>query len=191
MVMRRAPELALPGRSNASGRLGVTLFELLIVIVMIGILSAIAMTRLDWKKYQADAAGRGVMAELASAQRLALSLGSNVVVTLPDSGRMQILEDANDDGAASTGERVRTVPLDNFFSFGQGSATAVGSPDDGTALTTITFHRDGSADRSGTFYVHGPNEAASCVHCRAISISRATGRVVWYTYATGSWKRAN
>jgi type II secretory pathway pseudopilin PulG len=169
----------------------VTLLELMIAIVMIGILCAIGLTRLDWKRYQADSAGRGVMAELATAQRLALSLQSNMVITLPDSSRMQILEDKNNDGASSSGERVRTVPIENFFHFGTGGAPALTAPDDGTAITSITFHRDGSADHGGTFYLQGPGYDPTCKHCRAVAVSRATGRVVWYTYATGSWKRAN
>jgi type II secretory pathway pseudopilin PulG len=169
----------------------VTLVEMLVVFVMIGILSAMALTRLDWKRYQADSAGRGVMGELATAQRLALSLQSNMVITLPDTGRMRIVEDLNNDGVASSGERVRTVPIENFFYFGTGGAPAIPAPDDGTSITSTTFHRDGSADRSGTFYLRGPGYDPACKHCRAVAVARATGRVVWYTYASGSWKRAN
>lgn len=168
-----------------------TLLELMIVIAMIGILSAIAITRLDWHRYQADASARGVMAELATAQRLALSLQSNIVVTFPDSGRMQILEDANNDGVAEGSERLRTVPLDNNFYFGKATAPDVPSPETPTQFTTLTFHRDGSADKSGTLYMHGPGYDPNCAHCRAIAITRATGRVVWYSYGTGAWKRAN
>jgi prepilin-type N-terminal cleavage/methylation domain-containing protein len=184
--------VSLPSRRiPARGALGVTLLEMLLVIVMIGILSAIAMTRLDWTRYRADAAGRGVMAEVATAQRLALSLQSNIVITFPDTTKMMILEDANNDGVAGGGERVRYVTLDNNFSFGQASAPNVPSPEDPTALSTLTFHRDGSGNRSGTFYIHGPGADSSCAHCRAVSVTRATGRVVWYSYATGTWKRAN
>jgi type II secretory pathway pseudopilin PulG len=169
-----------------------TIFELLIVISMIGILSAIALTRLDWKRYQADSAARGAMGEMAYAERLALSLQSNVVVSFPDSGRMQILEDANNNGAADGTERVRTIPLDNLFAFGRGGAPDVPAPEDPTTISTpLTFHRDGSADRGGTIYLHGPGYDPTCKHCRAISVSRATGRVVWYSYASGAWKRAN
>ena len=178
-------------RPTATGTLGVTLLELMIVIVMIGILSAIAMSKLDWKRYQADAAGRGAMAELATTQRLALSLQSNMVITFPDSTRMKITEDANNDGSAGSGERVRYVVLDNNFYFGKANATDVPSPEDPATFTKITFHRDGSADKSATLYLHGPGSDPYCKHCRAVSINRATGRVVWYTYATGSWKRGN
>lgn len=191
MVTRRPPDPRLPEPSVAPGTRGMTLLELLIVISMIGILSAIAITRLDWRRYQADAAARGMMAELATAQRLALSLQSNMVVTFPDSLRMRILEDANNDGVAGGSERVRTVPLDNNFSFGKGSAPDIPAPDIPTQFTTLTFHRDGSADKSGTLYLQGPGYDPNCAHCRAISVTRATGRVVWYSYGSGAWKRAN
>ena len=39
--------------------------------------------------------------------------------------------------------------------------------------------------------MHGPGDDTNCKHCRAVSITRATGRIVWYSYGSGSWKRAN
>src|ERR1019366_1554952 len=129
MVMRI---VLIPRHSRglqALGMLGVTLLELLVVITMIGILSAVAMSRLDWRRYQVDAGARGVMAELATAQRLALSLQSNMVITFPDTSRMKIVEDANNDGLASAGERVRYVVLDNHVAFGKATAPNVPSPD--------------------------------------------------------------
>ena len=178
-------------RPPGEGTLGVTLLELMVVLVMIGILAAVAMSRLDWRRYQADAAGRGTMAELASAQRLALSLQSNIRISFPDTTRMMIIEDANNDGAASSGERVRYVVLDNNFYFGQASAPSLPSPETGSAINSVTFHRDGSADKSGTIYLHGPGADPDCKRCRAVAINRATGRVVWYNYGTGTWKRGN
>jgi len=192
MTLSQRPPRPPSSRPGTPGTAGVTLFEMLIVIAMIGILSAIALTHLDWKQFQADSAARGVMAELATAQRLAVSLQNDMIVTFPDSATMQIVEDANNDGSASGGERVRHVPLDNRFAFGKVGAPDIPSPDDPTEITSsVTFHRDGSADQSGTIYVHGPLEQSDCKHCRAISISRATGRVVWYSYGSGTWKRAN
>ena len=170
---------------------GVTLIELLIVIVLIGILSGIAASRLDWTKYRADAVSRGVMADLSLAQRRAVSLQENVRIIIPDSARLQVHEDANDDNAIESGERVVTYPLDHDFIFAQGSAPDLSLADDPTALTALTFRRDGSANRSGTFYISGPGYDPTCKHCRAVAVSRATGRVTWYSYATGAWQQAN
>jgi type II secretory pathway pseudopilin PulG len=186
-----APVSRRSGGFTPAGTLGVTLFELLIVITMIGILSAIAMSRLDYTRYRADAAARGAMAELSTAQRLALSLQANMVITFPDTTRMMILEDDNNDGVAENGERVRYVTLDNNFYFGKANAPNIPAPDNPATITGLTFHRDGSADVSGTLYLHGPGSDPNCKHCRAVSVSRATGRVVWYSYGSGAWTRAN
>jgi hypothetical protein len=128
---------------------------------------------------------------MGGAQRLAVSLQENVRVTVLDSSRVQIHEDADDDGAVGSGERVRMIQLADGFSIGQGSAPDVPSPSDATVLTAIIFRRDGTSNRSGTFYLQGPGADAGCHHCRAISVSRATGRLVSYSYATGTWNRAN
>jgi Tfp pilus assembly protein FimT len=169
----------------------VTLFELLIVLVMIGILVGIAASRLDWGRYRADGVSRGVLAELSGAQRLAVSLQENVVISLPDSARMQVHEDRDNDGSVGGDERVRMIVLDHMYKFGRASIPDTPAPSDPTALTTLTFRRDGSANRSGTFYLSGPEADPSCRHCRAIAINRATGRAVIYSYATGAWKRMN
>lgn len=180
------PTVAPPG-----ARRGVTLLEMMIVLVMVGILSSIAASRLDWTKYRADSVARGVLAELANAQRLAVSLQANVRVTIPDNTRMQIHEDLDDDGGVDSGERVRNIPLDNAFTYSKGTAGDTPTPADPTALTTLVFRRDGSANRSGTFYLAGPGSDPACKHCRAIAVTRTTGRVVLYSYATGAWVRAN
>ncbi len=194
MVIRLA---SVPFRSRQSrghldqGARGVTMFELMLVITIVGILSGIALTRLDWTRYRADAAGRSIMAELASAQRLGLSLQANIVITFPDSTRMMVLEDINNSGTPTAGERVRYVTLNDNFAFGRANAPDVPNPDAAAMLTSLVFHRDGSSDASGTVYLHGPGYDPACRRCRAISVTRATGRVVWYTFASGAWTRAN
>ena len=120
MPTTKVPTRSCPTRGRfGPGTLGVTMFELMIVVTMVGILTGIALTRLDWTRYRADAAGRSIMAELASAQRLALSLQANIVVTFPDSTRMMVLEDINNSGTPSAGERVHYVTLNDNFAFGR------------------------------------------------------------------------
>ncbi|MEP6590357.1 MAG: type II secretion system protein [Gemmatimonadota bacterium] len=191
---RLAPSATALPASNAPrrvGRAGMTLIEVMIALVLVGILSGIAASRLDWGKYRADSVGRGVLTDLANAQRLAVSLQSNVRVSIPDPARLQILEDADDNGVADPAERVRSLPLDDRYTFAKGTAIDTPAPADPTALTLLTFRRDGSANRSGTFYIAGPGDDPTCHHCRAVAVTRATGRVVLYSYATGAWKRAN
>ncbi|MDZ4258542.1 MAG: type II secretion system protein [Gemmatimonadales bacterium] len=172
-------------------RLGVTLIEMLMVVVVIGILSGMAASRLDWVRYRADSISRGVMAELSQAHRLSVSLQINVRVTAVGGTRLTIHEDANNDGTINNGERVMTHVLDHGFRLLQGTAPAVPVPDDPTELTALVFHRDGSASRGGTFYIASPATDPTCRYCRAVSVSRGTGRVVWYTLATGTWRRGN
>lgn len=178
-------------RPPPPSRAGITLLEMLIALVMVGILSGIAASRLDWTRYRADSSARGVMTELANAQRLAVSLQANVRVTIPTPDRMLVHEDIDNNGAVGSTERVRSLPLDNHFVFAKSTAGDTPSPSDPTELTVLTFRRDGSANRSGTFYVSGPGTDTGCRHCRAVVVTRATGRVVLYSNASGGWKRAN
>ncbi len=168
-----------------------TLFELLIVVIMIGILVGICASRLDWGRYRADGVSRTVLAELSAGQRLAVSLQENVIVTMPDSNRLQFHEDRNNDGVIDSDERVRMLVLDDRYKFGRGSMPDTPAPADPTALTTLTFRRDGSANPARHLLLSGPEADPTCRHCRAVTLSRATGRTVIYSYATGTWKRGN
>src|SRR5688572_3853063 len=87
-------------------RSGITLTEMLIVVTMIGILAAITGSRLDWTRYRADSAARGLSAQLTAAQRTAVSLQNDVRVSVPSSDRIRIHEDANNNGVEDSGERI-------------------------------------------------------------------------------------
>ncbi len=168
-------------------RAGMTLVELLIVVIIIGILSGITASRLDWGRYRADSVSRGVVAELVVAQRLAVTLQANVRVTV-ETSRLVIHEDANNDNLVNNDERVRSAPLEYDYTFDKSTAADLPSPAEPGVITSVVFRRDGSASRSGTVYLSGPGSDDACRHCRAVSITRATGRVTWYSYATGTWR---
>lgn len=170
---------------------GLSLIEMLVVIVLIGILAGIAASKLDWVRYRADSISRGVLSDLAQAQRTAVSLQMDVRVTALTNDRLQIHEDANNNGAIDGAERVLFSVLDHGFQLAQGGMPGVPAPADPGELTSVVFRRDGTASRGGTFYVASPLPDSPCKYCRAASVARATGRVVWYSYSSGAWVRGN
>jgi Tfp pilus assembly protein FimT len=181
----------MPPPTRTAPRQGLTVVEMLLVIVTIGILAGMALSRLDYTRYRADSESRGVMAALAAAQRSAVLLQNDVRISEPDSLRLQVHEDTDNDGVIDDGERVTYHTLDHSFAFARRTAPDVTSPADPTTITSLVFHRDGSASRGGTFYLAGPGYDPDCKDCRAVSLTRSTGRPVWYSYATGTWQRAN
>ena len=164
---------------------------MLIVVTMIGILAAITGSRLDWTRYRADSTVRGVMAQLSAAQRTAVSLQNDVRVSVSASNRIRIHEDVNNNGTEDGTERITHLVLDDGFAIGQGAMADLPSPADATELTTFVFRRDGTSSRGGSLYLSSPRDDAACKWCRAVTISRATGRVVSYSHARGAWVRSN
>lgn len=172
-------------------RRGITLIEMLVVIVLIGILAAITASRLDWGRYRADSWGRTLMAELAQAQRTAVSLQTDVRVTVTSPTRLRVHEDANNNGGIDGSERVSWLAIEDGFTLGRGGMSALPAPAAGTELTAVVFRRDGTANTSGAIYLRGPARDTNCRYCRAVEVSRATGRVVLFSYGTGTWVRGN
>ena len=182
-----------PARRPFLGRppAGITLIELLVVIVMIGILSGIAGSRLDWQSYRTDATAREVLTEVSKAQRLAVTLQANVRFVVASAGTIQIHEDVDNNGAVGIAERVRTVVIDAGARLTKGSTPDVPGPSDPTEVTLIVFRRDGSASRGGTLYLTSAIADATCKRCRAVSVVRATGRATLFSRSNGSWRRIN
>jgi prepilin-type N-terminal cleavage/methylation domain-containing protein len=176
--------------AHLTDRRGFSLVEMLLVVVILGILTGITVARLDWTRYRADSVSRGVMTQLAQAHRLAVSLQMDVRVTA-EPGRLVIHEDADNNGVVSGSERVVVEALEHGFQFARNGAGAIPAPDDPTELSTLVFRRDGSASRGGTFYLASGLTDGDCSYCRAVAVSRATGRTVWYTLAGGAWRRGN
>lgn len=176
-------------KPRSGRRRGVSLLEMLVILGSVGILSLIAAARFDYTASRADSAARQVLIDLSDAHRLAVSIQSNVRVTISDRSRMLIHEDIDRNGSVGSAERVRSAPLDHAFTFSRGTAADTPSPADPTALTSLVFRRDGSANRGGTIYLSDPDDDLKCRHCRAVVVTQATGRVMLYSYATGSWQR--
>lgn len=181
-------------RPNAprTRRAGITLMEMLVVLVIVGILAGITASRLDWARYRADSVARGLLADLSQAQRTAISLQADVRVTLLSPSRLRIHEDADNNGTIDTGERVLFTVPDHGYTIEQGTMPMLPAPAAGTAITTtVVFRRDGTASSSGTFYLRSPQADPTCRYCRAVEVTRATGRVNYFSLATQTWVRGS
>jgi len=179
-------------RSLRRDRRGYSLGELLWVIVILSILTALALPRLDWMKYRVNSEIRNVSLQLAYAQRLAVSLQHNVQVTIDHGNRRLIVdEDSNNDGVYASSERRRVVQLDDGINFEKNGVTNLPAPAPTNELTRVIYRRDGSADQTGVVFLNsnrgvnlGNNKDA-----RALEIIRATGRGMRYKYVGSSWIR--
>lgn len=165
--------------------------ELLVVVSVIGIIAGIALPRVNFAQYRANAAGGLVRGTLQQAQRLAIVRQFDVVVALdPAAGRLRVLGDANNDGAVGTGERVSTRMLEEGARFAVPPAGLSGTPAPAVAggnlrpldgLESITFHRNGSASSDLEVYVAMP-AGRGPVEARAVRVLQATGRAELFRY---------
>ena len=184
-----------------SPRAGFTLIEVLVSIAIVSILVAIVVPRIDLDRYKVQAATRSVTSTLTYAQRLAVSLQHDVRVSFDSANnRLRIHEDADNNGIMDPGERVTYTPLDNGVTFGLGAtpaftfgAATFNLTRTEAGLPCVIFRRDGSASEYGGFYLNGVKAVAQgdMTKTRAGEIIRSSGRVVWYSYATGAWLQGN
>jgi len=175
---------------------GFTLVEVVFVMAILLILTSFIAPMFSLARWRADNAVQILATSLGSAQRLAVLRQHDVIVHFDTDARaLRVHRDADNDGSVLAGEDVRQVDLPEHVGFGQGGAPdipdALGDFDliEGVASPGVTFHRSGSASRSGVLYLspdRGGNEDPTSV--RAITIERATGVVRCFSYRTGSWE---
>ncbi len=180
---------------------GFTIIELVVVMILIGLIAAMSVPRINMSGYKADATARAVRGALQVAQRNAITRQSNVVVSFDTTNkRLRAFEDANDNGAADAGERVTYIPLEEGSRFslppmGRLDGTAATGPVVGTALrtidglTSIILRRDGSASSDVEVYVTVRREVNT--EYRAVVLVPSTGSADLYRYTGTAWKRLN
>ncbi len=193
------PSPALPFRGQ--GAAGFSLLELLIVIIIIGIVTTMAIPTLEPDVYRINSAVRGLNAALMYSERQAISLQHDIRVSIDTAGRrLRIHEDVNNDGVMQNNERVTYTTLDSSIVFSRGAAPAMpfgAAPVNFTrvqgGLPCIVFRRDGTASENGGFYIVPVKSLVRSIakNVRAGEIIRSTGRVAWWSYSNGTWVRGN
>jgi Tfp pilus assembly protein FimT len=193
------------GHSIATGELfrasaGFTLIEVLTILVLLGIITALAAPRIDFQRFQIAGAMQSVGSTLMVAQRGAVQEHHNVVVAFDVAGsRLRIHSDTNNDLVIGEGEYVRYEPLGEYVRFGRGGAVpffAVDQPvtfsllQDG--LPAVVFYRNGAASEEGGFYLTSTralNQSGFGRDTRALRIGRSTGRPTWFRHVPPLWKQ--
>jgi prepilin-type N-terminal cleavage/methylation domain-containing protein len=187
--------------ASRSGRAGFTLIEAVMVITIIGIVAGMAIPKAGYSTYLASSGARVLATTLAYAQRQAISQQSDIRVAFDvATNQIRIHEDRNDDNVIDQGERVGFTSLPEGVAFGRGAAAArpmgaatVSFTRMQGVLPVLVFRRDGTASENGVVYlstIAGLSTGRS-TDTRAVEVTRATGRVSWFTYGTGSWKDGN
>ena len=191
-----------PGASrSARAESGFSLIEVLIVLVLIGLATVMAVPRIDLDFYRIDAGMHAVGSQLLTAQRLAVKRQHNVVVAFDTAAhRIRVHQDADNDGLIDAGETSGYTALGDGVVFGcSGAPTApllgvsrvisfVGRQ---YGMPAVTFRRSGSASEEGGFVLTSRRAAAEGGKphsSRGVRVERSTGRITWYRYA-GAWKR--
>jgi prepilin-type N-terminal cleavage/methylation domain-containing protein len=181
---------------------GFTLVELLIVITMIGIMTGMALWRVDIARYQVNGDIQAIGTTLIASQREAIAKQHNVIVMFDTAGnRVRIVWDANNNGAFDAGEHSRVVDLGERVQFGLGTAPAMAfgnsaidftQTESTTSLPEVTFYRNGSASEAGGAYLTSRRSIGDPKYVsdnRAMRIERATGRAEWWHYDGTTWVR--
>jgi prepilin-type N-terminal cleavage/methylation domain-containing protein len=185
--------------ARRDGSRGFTVIELLVVLVMVGVIAVMAVPRIHYERYRADAAMRGVRSSLLGAQRSAIMRQTNVVVGFDEALRLLvILEDTNNNCTADPGERLTTRPLEEGTRFAP-PPSPFGAPVAGAVsgsrlcvmrgLPAIQFLRDGAASTDLDAYL--TSGRGGTTDFRLVRVTPATGRSDTYRFDGSTWRRFN
>lgn len=181
-------------------RPGFTIVELLIVLAVVGVMTALAMPSLGSGKTRAESGVQVVVSSLLQAQRMAVTSQRNTVVAFDSArGLIRIHQDLDNDGRIESGERQLLVELGEDLVFGVGPASPrsgetgpVTFDGEQDGLPAVTFMRNGGMTQAGAVYVttaESVDRPERAGDARLITVERATGRTSWFRYENGQWVR--
>ena len=189
---------ARPGGERRARR-GFTLLELVIVLIMVALIAGMAVPRLNYEKFRAEAAMRTVRTIVQGAQRNAIMRQTNVVVGFNvATGEMQIIEDADNDCVYDSGERITRRSLEEGAKFhipatpyGGSVSSAVSGPTMCTinGLPAIQFLRDGATSTELDIYLTSSRGIPT--DYRLVRVTQASGRTESFRFDGSGWKRTN
>jgi prepilin-type N-terminal cleavage/methylation domain-containing protein len=183
---------------------GFTVMEMLIVVTLVAIVTAMVMPKVNYTAYRVDVGARSIRVALQRAQAYAVSSQHNMLVAVDaPNGKLYVVEDVNNNLAADPGERVTSVPLQDGVVFAEPSTTWAGAPAPtgaitGSALTPITvngtslpgfvFRCDGAASTEVQIYISSLRGLIT--DSRGVNVTQATGRADWYKDVGATWTLA-
>lgn len=180
-------------------RRGFTLLELVVVLIMVALIAGMAVPRLNYEKFRAEAAMRTVRTIMQGAQRNAIMRQTNVVVAFDiAAGQMKLIEDTDNDCTYDSGERQTSRALEEGAKFsipatpyGGSVSSAVSGPNLCTisGLPAIQFLRDGATSTELDIYLTSSRGTAT--DYRLVRVTQASGRTESFRFDGTAWKRTN
>ncbi len=176
------------------------MIELLMVVTIIGIMALMVLPKIRIDNGAVDTAVRTVGMSVMVAQREAVSHQHNVLVQFDTAGHVvRTIWDANNNNAEDSGEKSRPFLFPERVMLGRpGSVPKLGGSGE-TAPSRLStprgpyfvMQRSGSVDRSDVLYFTTAKalNGGADQDVRAMAISRATGRSVWYKWTGSAWRR--
>jgi prepilin-type N-terminal cleavage/methylation domain-containing protein len=190
--------------AKAGPRQGFSLVEMLVVIVVIGTLTMIALPRINLSRIRSKAAIQTLGTTMIALQRDAIAKQHNIVVMIDVNTRsLRALYDSTNDIRINNNERVRAIPVGEEIVFGRppgvparafgGNPVNFTATELSTGLPAIILYRNGSAHEFGGMYLSTIKAMAGVVghenETWSMEIIRATGRAEWLRWNGTAWVR--
>jgi prepilin-type N-terminal cleavage/methylation domain-containing protein len=189
MMRTRTPFIARPLRR------GFSLIELVIVLVIMGVVAAMTIPRLNLSSNRVEAIAQQVRSVFQTSQRTSLTRQFDVIISFDTvHSELRIGEDKDLSGTIDATEiriwRPTGQNEGNIFAIPPTSAIVGSSLKTVDTYPSITFHRDGSASSDAEIYMS--NSSRGDVQYRLVTLTRSTGRTDMYRYSgtgsTGTWQ---